>query len=137
MKTIFFLMFILMSLASYCQLEKKSNSDYKSEYEQKIQKFRNVRKTGVNLASAGIAGFCGGAVICAIGINNYEKSGSDLDRSMITGGAFLAIAGGSVLITGIVMSTVGNKIVKKYKKKLELGFLYENKIKGFKIACNF
>jgi hypothetical protein len=146
MKNIFLIIFLFLTLVSNGQWDNESR--YKCE--RKIEKFKRVRSTGTTLAIFGVIGLCGGVVMAVDAYQNIDRDNSNnynyynnnsktnsSDYIALEGGIILAAVGGAMFITGVVLSSVGGRNVRKYQRNLDVGFRYDNKMKGLRIAYKF
>jgi len=133
MKNAFILIILLLFAASVY-----SNDYSKSELDQKLNKFKKMRTTGIVLTVVGIP-------MAAFGIPMYfSESGkqdpNDLNFGKFIGGAVLMVAGEIMVVGGIVMWAFGNSRVNRYKNLLDQkdsGLSFGLTRKGFGIQYRF
>ena len=126
MKIIIIIIIILsFNLTSYGQW----NTDSKYNHDRKIHKYENLKRTGIIITISGAAVICGGIALIATDDNN---GGEYMMTNGLVGAAFVVI-GSAALITGVIISIVGGKKI----KKLDCGFRFDKKMQGLVLAYRF
>jgi hypothetical protein len=131
MKTLFTILILCLAFNVFGQ------PDTKSLYQDKIQSYKSLERTGTGLAILGfVATACGGYTYTK-GINNMKYEGTMVQGTTQYGmGVGLMLAGASIFVTGAILGNIGNTKVKYYQKKVDIG-LSVGKVNGMSLCYRF
>jgi len=112
------------------------------QYQKKIDHFESMKNTGTIVALIGIPVSIVGIITYRSGIKNSESSSDAQLNSFIQipVGVALMVIGGAGIISGLVLTVMGNSKMYEYQKKLEnlqLGTYYTPQHAGFTLTYRF
>jgi len=110
-------------------------------YRQKVESFNKMTNIGTALTVGGIVSGVTGIVLLATvpyeTISLYEGEDYPEGFGKLVGGIIVAAVGVEMLAGGIVLKTIGNRKMKQYQGKLNLGLVCHHETKGLKIFYRF
>lgn len=136
MKTFFSLMLLLLTTASYSQLDEQK----KLLYEQKVETYIKMRSLGNTMIFLGLVGIGGGLYMATEGKKKLESDNFDSwdkGQQQYNWGVIIASLGGTMFFGGMVLSGIGGSKVRQYREKLKLGLLYDGNTKGLWLVYRF
>lgn len=132
------ILFSILTLNSFGQI------DNRQLYEQKVQSFTKMKRTGLSLTVAGVASTIIGSVM--VSNAEWESQSSSTGTSVTSNdpnaivGSLLIGAGIGITVPGIILGTIGNNKSKEYNEKLQrldVGINYKPNNKGLAISYRF
>ena len=145
MRYIFLFSFLIFSLLAFCQQDTNTIPDQRNIFEEKVRNYENLKVAGNTLIFTGSVGAVLGAIMIMSSTDNLEQNypdfknipSNDPDYIKLRRGELILEVGASLLVSGIVMRTLGNKIAWRYRQKLQMGFLINESFKGIALSINF
>lgn len=131
-------LFSLLTLSSFGQI------DNRQLYEQKVQSFTKMKRTGLSLTISGVASTIIGIVMVSNAewetqSSAYGSSTTSNDPNAIVGSLLIG-AGVGLTVPGIILGTIGNNKSKEYNEKLrrlDVGINYKPNNKGLSFSYRF
>jgi len=136
MKALFSLVFIMLTAASYSQLDEQK----KLLYEHKVESFIKMRSLGNTMIFLGVVGIGGGLYMASEGKKKLESDDFDSwdkGQKQYDWGVIIASLGGTMFFGGMVLSGIGSSKVRQYREKLKLGIIYDGNTKGLWLVYRF
>jgi hypothetical protein len=136
MKTTIICLLLALTAGCFAQLTPQE----KLLYTQKVSSFESMRKTGNFLCFTGLVGLAGGIYLYKQG--NQNMNSQDIDKiatstSQLTAGYCLIGVGGTMFITGIILSNTGSRKMKEYQERLNLGLIIDKNQAGMMLVYRF
>lgn len=111
-----FLLFLISILSINAQ---PINELTEAQLQEKVNKFKGMKTTGIVMTAVGIPTLIAGIVIYVNGINDSNLSGNTVDfDSKVWGGLALMVIGELATGGGIVLWAIGGNKAKKYSNEL-------------------
>ena len=121
----------------------KTNAQDEAFYQEKIDHYMNLKRTGTTIALIGIPVAIAGVIIYSVGEHNLDSDSGDDNVEgffQIPAGIALTAIGSAGFITGIVLNSVGRQRMAEYQKKLDglkIGIYLAPHQTGFTLTYRF
>lgn len=112
-------LFVLILIAFSLNHVKAQDEFLKEKYKSKIENYNRMKNTGSSLTTLGTMAAGGGVFLLVSGSKKVNgQYNTDPNFTKIYGGIILLELGVGSFVTGIVLSSVGNRKSKEYNQKL-------------------
>ena len=114
--------FIILSIACIGMNAQPISELSEEQLQGKVDKFQNMRTTGIVLTAIGIPAFIGGVILYVNGLDESNTSSGDISdiEGKAWAGLGLMVIGELALGGGIVLWAMGGSKVKKYRNELNM-----------------